>query len=96
MEVWIPKTLRRASIEATVSVLEDGKEIARLGVDLTVYPLRLPDRPTFRMEYLSPAARCDTGARRRARERRDRRRELPPAALAAEQQAHALALDNRG
>ena len=53
MEVWIPKTAAPGVHRGTVTVLEDGKEIAKLGVELTVFPLQLPDRPTFRMDYLS-------------------------------------------
>jgi hypothetical protein len=81
----------------TVSVLEDGKERARLGVDLTVYPVELPDRPTFRMDYLSygsplsywgqDAILGDGGAGDV---------QTTPEATRAEQQAFGLALDNRG
>jgi hypothetical protein len=53
MEVWIPKTAAPGVHRGTVSVFEDRKEIAKLGLDLTVFPLQLPDRPTFRMDYLS-------------------------------------------
>ena len=97
MEVWIPTEAAPGLHRGTVAILQDGKELARLGVDLTVYPLRLPDRPTFRMDYLSYGSplsvlgldvRLGNGATGDVK--------LPPAALAAEQQAHALALDNRG
>jgi hypothetical protein len=97
MEVWIPKDAAPGLHHGTVAVLQDGKELARLGLDLTVYPLRLPDRPTFRMDYLSYASplrrlrldvRLGNGATGDVK--------LPPAALAVEQQVHALALDNRG
>jgi hypothetical protein len=97
MEVWIPKDAAPGLHRGTVAVLQDGKELARLGVDLTVHPLRLPDRPTFRMDYLSYASplrrlgldvQLGNGATGDVK--------VPPAALAAEQQAHALALDNRG
>jgi len=97
MEVWIPKEAAPGLHRGTVAILQDGKELARLGVDLTVYPLRLPDRPAFRMDYLSYGSplsalgldvRLGNGATGDVK--------LPPAALAAEQQAHALALDNRG
>jgi hypothetical protein len=47
MEVWIPKEAAPGLHRGTVAILQDGKELARLGVDLTVYPLRLPDRPAF-------------------------------------------------
>jgi hypothetical protein len=97
MEVWIPKEAAPGLHRGTVAILQDGKELARLGLDLTVYPLRLPDRPTFRMDYLSYGSplsalgldvRLGNGATGDVK--------LSPAALAAEQQAHALALDNRG
>lgn len=97
MEVWIPKDAAPGPHRGTVAVLRDGKELARLGVELTVHPVRLPDRPTFRMDYLSYGSPLSAwgldvalanGASGDVR--------LPPAALAAEQQAHALALDNRG
>ena len=98
MEVWIPRDAAPGLHSGSVAVLQDGKELARLGVELTVYPLRLPDRPTFRMDYLaygSPLrrlgladAQLGSGAAGNVRLSRD--------ALAAEQQAHALALDNRG
>ena len=67
MEVWIPKTAAAGVHRGTVSVLEEGKERARLGIDLTVFPLRLPDRPTFRMDYLSygsPLESLEPGRRR--------------------------------
>ena len=97
MEVWIPKDATPGLHRGTVAVLQDGKELARLGVELTVYPLRLPDRPAFRMDYLSYGSplsalgldvQLGNGATGDVR--------LSAAALAAEQQAHALALDNRG
>ena len=97
MEVWIPKTATPGLHRGTVAVLQDGKELARLGVDLTVYPLRLPDRPTFRMDYLSygsPLGRLGGDVRLGNGATGDLT--VPPAVLAAEQQAHALALDNRG
>ena len=97
MEVWIPKEAAPGLHRGTVAVLQDGKELARLGVDLTVYPLRLPDRPTFRMDYLSqgsPLRRLGLDVQLGNGATGDVK--LPPAALAAEQQAHALALDNRG
>jgi hypothetical protein len=96
MEVWIPKEATPGLHRGTVAVLRDGRELARLGVDLTVYPLRLPDRPTFRMDYLSYGSplqqlgmdvRLGNGATGDVT--------LSRAALATEQQAHALALDNR-
>ena len=96
MEVWIPKDASPGLHRGTVAVLRDGQEMARLAVDLTVYPLRLPDRPTFRMDYLSYGsplqqlgmdARLGNGATGDVTLSRE--------ALAAEQQAHALALDNR-
>jgi hypothetical protein len=96
MEVWIPKEATAGLHRGTVAVLHDGQEMARLGVDLMVYPLRLPDRPTFRMDYLSYGsplqelrmdARLGNGATGDAKLSRE--------ALATEQQAHALALDNR-
>jgi hypothetical protein len=97
MEVWIPKEAAPGLHRGTVAILQDGKELARLGVDLTVYPLRLPDRPTFRMDYLSygsPLRRLGFDVQMGNGATGDVR--LPKVALAAEQQAHALALDNRG
>jgi hypothetical protein len=97
MEVWIPKDASPGLHRGTVAVLQDGKELARLGVDLTVYPLRLPDQPTFRMDYLSygsPLRRLGLDVRLGNGAIGDVK--VPPAALAAEQQVHALALDNRG
>ena len=97
MEVWIPPMAAAGLHRGTVSVLEDGKERARLGVDLTVFPLHLPDRPTFRMDYLSYGSPLrhwgqdtvlgDGGAGDL---------ETTPDAMRAEQQALALALDHRG
>ena len=98
MEVWIPKTAAPGVHRGTVSVLEDGKEIAKLGVDLTVFPLQLPDRPTFRMEYLSYGSPLrHWGLDAAVGGRWIHRVEAPrPHAITAEQQAFGLALDNRG
>ena len=97
MEVWIPKEAAPGLHRGTVAVLQDGKELARLGVELTVYPLQLPDRPTFRMDYLSYGSPLSAlGLDVRLGDGGTGDVQLPPAALAAEQQAHALALDNRG
>ena len=97
MEVWIPKTAAPGVHRGTVIVLEDGKELAKLGVDLTVFPLQLPDQPTFRMDYLSygsplrswglDAALGDGGSTEL---------KTTPEAIGAEQHAFGLALDNRG
>lgn len=96
MEVWIPKDAAPGLHRGTVALLREGQEMARLGVDLMVYPLRLPDRPTFRMDYLSYGsplqelrmdARLGNGATGDVKLSRE--------ALGTEQQAHALALDNR-
>jgi hypothetical protein len=96
MEVWIPKEAAPGLHRGAVAVLRDGREMARLGIDLTVYPLRLPDRPTFRMDYLSygsPLQRLGLDARLGNGASGDLK--LSRDALVAEQQAHALALDNR-
>ena len=97
MEVWIPPAATPGLHRGTVSVLEDGRERAKLGVDLTVFPLELPDRPGFRMDYLSygsplsywglDAVLGDGGAGDL---------QLTPDATRDEQQAFGLALDNRG
>lgn len=97
MEVWIPKTAVPGVHRGTVSVLEDGKEIAKLGLDLTVFPLQLPDRPTFRMDYLSygsPLSHWGLDATLGDGGSTDLK--TTPDAIGAEQQAFGLALDNRG
>jgi hypothetical protein len=97
MEVWIPKTAPPGVHRGTVSVLEDDKMLASLGVELTVLPLELPDRPAFRMDYLSyagplayfgiDATLADGGSSEFT---------PTPAAVETERQVFGLALDNRG
>ena len=97
MEVWIPKTASPGVHRGTVSVLADGKEIAKLGVDLTVFPLQLPDRPTFRMDYLSYGSPLRVwGLDADLGDGGSTDLKTTPEAIAAEQRAFGLALDNRG
>jgi hypothetical protein len=97
MEVWIPKTAAPGVHRGAVSVLQDGKELAQLGVDLTVFPLQLPDRPAFRMDYLSYGGPLRYwGLDATLGEGGSTESKLTPAAAAAELQAFAVALDNRG
>ena len=97
MEVWIPKTAAPGVHRGTVTVLEDGKEIAKLGVELTVFPLQLPDRPTFRMDYLSygsPLSHWGLDATLGDGGSTDLK--TTSDAIGAEHQAFGVALDNRG
>ena len=97
MEVWIPKTAVPGVHRGTVILLADGKEIAKLGVDLTVFPLQLPDRPTFRMDYLSYGSPLrDWGLDADLGDGGSTELKTTPEAIAAEQQAFGLTLDNRG
>ena len=97
MEVWIPKTAVPGLHRGTVSVLQDGKEIAKLGVDLTVFPLQLPDRPTFRMDYLSYGSPLRAlGLDSVLGDGGSTDLQTTPDAIAVEQRAFGLALDNRG
>ena len=97
MEVWIPKTAAPGVHRGTVSVLADGKEIAKLGVDLTVFPLQLPDRPAFRMDYLSYGSPLRAlGLDADLGDGGSTDLTTTPEAIAAEQHAFGLALDNRG
>jgi hypothetical protein len=97
MEVWIPKAAAPGVHRGTVSVLADGKEIAKLGVDLTVFPLQLPDRPAFRMDYLSYGSPLRVwGLDADLGDGGSADLKTTPEAIAAEQHAFALALDNRG
>jgi len=97
MEVWIPKEAAPGLHRGSVAILQDGREIARLGVDLTVYALRLPDRPTFRMDYLSYGSPLSSlGLDVQLGDGATGDVKLSRGALVAEQQAHTVALDNRG
>jgi len=97
MEVWIPKTAAPGVHRGTVSLLQDGKELAKLGLDLTVFPLQLPDRPTFRMDYLSYSSPLrEWGLDADLGDGGSAELKTTPEAIGVEQQVFGLTLDNRG
>ena len=53
MEVWIPKTAAPGLQKGSISILRGAGEIAKLNVEVTVFPFEIPDQPTYRLDYLS-------------------------------------------
>jgi len=97
MEVWIPKTARPGLQRGSLSILQSGQEIARLNVDLTVFPFAIPDAPTYRLDYLSygsPLKELDLDAQLPSGGQVDFRTAAP--GLQAEHQAYRLTQDHRG
>jgi len=97
MEVWIPKTAAPGVQKGTVSVLEGEREIAKLNVELTVYPFAIPDQPTFRLDYLtygSPLNELGMDARLDSGGGRDFKTD--PRAIEVEHQTYRLTQDHRG
>jgi hypothetical protein len=97
LEVWIPKSARPGLHQGTVSILQKDREIAKLKVDLTVFPFAIPDAPTYRLDYLSygsplGALRLDAALNSGG----DQDFKTTPAGLQAEHQAYRLTQDNRG
>lgn len=52
MEVWIPKTARPGMHQGRVRIKRGDEVIETLRVEVTVFPFAIPDRPTFRLDYL--------------------------------------------
>ncbi|HTL51904.1 MAG TPA: hypothetical protein VL860_04925, partial [Planctomycetota bacterium] len=97
LELWIPKTASLGLHRGTVSVRQGDRELAKLGVELSVYDLELPDQPTYRMDYLSyssPLKQLGGDAEISGGGSKDFT--TAPAAIAAEHQVYGLTLDNRG
>lgn len=96
-EVWIPKTARPGLHQGPVTILQGGQEMAKLNVDLTVFPFAIPDAPTYRLDYLSygsPLGSLQLDAALPSGGEQDFK--TAPAGLQAEHQAYRLTLENRG
>jgi|GEM_PF-2442642 len=97
MEAWIPKSAPSGVQTGTVTILQGEKEISKLKVEISVFPLALPDQPTYRLDYLSygsPLGELGLDARLGSGGDRDFRTD--PRGIAAEHQAYRLTQDNRG
>src|ERR1043166_8337280 len=97
MEVWIPKTARPGLQKGEISILQGGREIAKLKVELTVFPFAIPDAPTYRLDYLSygsPLKALDLDAQLPSGGHSDFR--TSPEGVKAEHQAYRLTQDHRG
>ncbi|MCZ7644223.1 MAG: hypothetical protein M5U26_02900 [Planctomycetota bacterium] len=97
MEVWIPKDAPEGVQKGALSILQGGNEIEKLNVEVTVLGFELPDRPTYRMDYLaygSPLGAFKLDATLPDGGGADFK--LSEEALKVEQQSYAVTLDNRG
>jgi hypothetical protein len=97
MEVWIPKNAKPGLQKGAVTLLQADREIARMNVELTVFPLAVPDAPSYRLDYLSygsPLRELGLDSALGSNGQADLK--TSPAGLEAERQAYRVALDHRG
>jgi hypothetical protein len=53
LEVWVPKQVPAGEYAGELAVLQEGNEIAKLALKMTVLGLDFPDRPTFSYDLLA-------------------------------------------